>query len=218
MNDTLRSQAALLIETLNQIPGVQRCILYGSLAAKKDDALSDIDIEADVSSLDNGAFALKLPDFLKEKIPIYYVDFAPSLAPEQYVVSVALDEQNPFRIADIRCHADPHINNVSREQLSRKNDPYTHILKLWTINLKHYARNTDCAGDIRRMARKVGIEKAETETLENLLRMVLEWLEIHVPDRLALFLGSCRREWERIHSVESKKNLMKEINLKPESR
>lgn len=201
MNETLRKKAALLMETLHQIPGVKRCTLYGSLAENRDDRLSDIDIEVDVSGLDNGVFVLNLPELLKEKLQICYVDYAPSLAPEQYVVSLALDAQNPFLIADIRCSADPHSKSISRNELSSRNNPYTHILKLWTANLKHYARGNDCAGDIRRMAAKLGIEQLETP--EEMLEKVLVWLENNVPEHLGVFLTSCRREWERIHSAET---------------
>lgn len=201
MNETLRKKATLLMETLHQIPGVKRCTLYGSLAENRDDPLSDIDIEADVSGLDNGVFVLKLPELMKEKLKICYVDYAPSLAPEQYVVSLALDAQNPFLIADIRCSADPHSKSISRNELSSRNNPYTHILKLWTANLKHYARGNDCADDIRRMAAKLDIEQLETPV--EMLEKVLEWLETDVPDHLSVFLASCRREWEKIRSAET---------------
>lgn len=198
MRKSLEHNAQLVMETLNQIPGVQKCMLYGSVAEKRADELSDIDIEADVSGLDNGAFILKLPELLKEKLQIWYTDYAPSLAPEQYVVSLALDEQNPFLIADIRCSADPHSKSISRNELSSRNHPYTHMLKLWTANLKHYARGNDCADDIRRMAAKLGIEQLETPV--EMLEKVLEWLENNVPEYLGGFLTSCRREWEKIRS------------------
>ncbi|MBP3645007.1 MAG: hypothetical protein J6K55_01105 [Clostridia bacterium] len=200
MKEDLIRRAQEIITIINQIPNVKNCTLYGSLAENRDDSLSDIDIEVDISGMDNGVFALLLPELVKQKMQVFYTDYAPSLAPEQYVVSIALDEENPFLIADIRCRAYPHYGTISKEQLKDQNDPYTHMLKLWTINLKHFARDDDCSDDIHRMAAKVGIQEQRKKDKAELLMEVLHWLESNAPEHLSCFVKSCRREAERIDS------------------
>lgn len=198
MNKSLRAKASDLIEELAQIPGVHACSIYGSLLDGREDHLSDIDIEIDVSGMDNGEFALRLPEIMRRRMPIVYSDYAPSLAPDQYVVSLALDQMNPFLIADIRCFAQPHCDTVSREELQLRNHPYSHMLKLWTANLKHYARKGDCRGDILRMAQKAKINDPESKTDAELLADVLRWLEANAPSELQLSVRSCREAYERL--------------------
>ena len=177
---------------------VRKCSIYGSLAANTYDELSDIDIEIDVSGYDNGQFTLELVDALKGKFSIYYSDYAPSLIPERYIVSIAIDEKNPFLIVDLCCCAKPHCTTVTKQQASEKNNKYTHILKLWTANLKHYVRGKECYDDIVRMGQKIAIEdietKSETEVLENTLR----WLEENVEQGLYEFVESCRRRFDEL--------------------
>ena len=196
MNETLRAKAEWLVETLNQLPEVQQCSLYGSLVTNTADALSDIDLEIDVAGTDDAAFVLSLPDRLKEKIPVCYVDYAPSLAPERYVISLALDETNPFLIADLCCHSQPHSEALTKEELRKRNTPYTHTLKLWTANLKHYARGMDCTQEIERMAGRIGMETAG-RTQAEMLEYVLKWLEANAPEELRVFTGSCRTAFDR---------------------
>jgi len=196
MNETLRAKAEWLIDILNQFPEVETCRLYGSLVKNTADALSDIDLEMDVVGMDDAAFVLTLPDRLKEKIPVFYADYAPSLAPERYVVSLALDETNPFLIADLCCHSSPHSNALTRDELRKRNDPYTHMLKLWTANLKHHARKADCREDILRMAEKLGIQEAWAFSNDVLLEKVLMWLEENAPSHLRMLAESCRKAYD----------------------
>ena len=167
------------------IPGVKKCALYGSLVGKYDE-YSDVDIALDVSGQDNGCFVQNIPAWMGQKYSVIFADFAPSLAPEKYVVSVAVDAEHPFRIVDIACEANPHRSSVTREQLSQLNDPYDHILKLFIANLKHFRRGLACGSDICRMYGKVFGHADLPENEVKMLGQVFAWLcengqERHMP-------------------------------------
>ncbi len=185
-------------KALYALPQVKRCTLYGSLAKGLQDELSDVDIEVDVSGCDNSEFALALPQLLAGTLPVVYADYAPSLAPEKYVVSLALDETDPFCIVDLCCTAQPHCATVSRQQLARCNDPVAHTFKLWTANLKHFSRGADCYDDILRMAKKLGSFRPETKGGAELLEEALCWLERNAPQEKRTLAAACRDAFERL--------------------
>ena len=196
MQNHLRDIANDIIDFLNEISSVKKCSIYGSLLTDTQDELSDIDIEVDVSGYDNGEFMLKLVELLKEKFCIYYSDYAPSLIPDKYVVSIAIDKDNPFLLVDLCCIAEPHCTTVTKQQVLKKNTKYTHILKLWTANLKHYARGNECYDDIIRMAQKLAFEDIDTKDEAKILEKTLCWLEGNVENELYEFVNSCRRRFE----------------------
>lgn len=179
---------------LKIIPLVKGCTLYGSLANGNADKYSDIDICVDVSGCDNGAFMLALPELLRERFNVLWYDFAPSLAPEQYLVSIATDEDNPYCVTDFKCFAEPHIRSVQKSDL--ENDVYTHLLKLWTANSKHYIRGTDYSGDIHKMGRKCIGANSDKLTDEEIIEEVLCRLERNTPDRLKVYIQNCRKAWD----------------------
>lgn len=198
MSAARKGMAEKLMALLQTFPEVKSCTLYGSLAEGRGDALSDIDIEVDVSGVDNGAFVLELPARLAQHIPVFYSDYAPSLAPQQYVVTLALDEADPFLFADLRCAATPHCAAVTPAQLKAQNTSFAHTLKLWTANLKHYARGVDCTAEIRRMAQKLGLEQVDEKDGKALLKETLDWLEENAPQQLDVFLASCQAAFARL--------------------
>ena len=201
MSNSLRDTANEMIAFLKEIPVVRKCSIYGSLATNTYDELSDIDIEIDVSGSDNGQFMLELVELLKGKFSIYYSDYAPSLIPDRYIVSIAIDKENPFLIVDLCCSAEPHCTTVTKQQASEKNDKYTHILKLWTANLKHYVRGNVCRDDIVRMGQKIAIEDIDTKGEVEILGKTLCWLEENVEDGLYEFVKSCRRRFDELVNV-----------------
>ena len=151
----LKESAENICDYLKTLPQVKRCALSGSLCRGNFDKYSDIDIEIDVSGTDNGQFVMEIPDLLSNKFQVIYYDYAAGLAPDKYVVSIAIDEDNPFMLADICCCAAPHCTSVSKQDLNRINNKFDHILKLFTINLKHYIRGADCCKDIQKMYKKL---------------------------------------------------------------
>ena len=182
---------------LNAMPEVKECALYGSLAKGAGDELSDVDINVDVSGSDNGQFMLTLAERIGKELSVYYSDYAPSLVPEKYIVSLAVDEEKPTCVIDLCCNAEPHCVTVTQQQVRALNNEFSHMLKLWTANWKHFVRGKDCRSDVIRMAKKIAVANAETKSEAQILQETLEWLEKKAPDNLKIFVKSCRREYER---------------------
>jgi len=164
-----------ICEFLSSVPEIKSCSVCGSLSNGNSDKYSDIDIEINVSGIDNGQFLRKVPDIIKQKYPVIFSDFAPSLAPDVYVVSIAISALNPFMIVDIRCVANPHIETFTKEHMASLNDPYEHTLKLLTTNFKHYIRGTECFNDIERMHNRI-LGKREHIDERSMLSNVYAWL------------------------------------------
>ena len=183
-----------LKDLFGQRPEVRSVSLYGSIVKGTADPYSDIDIKLDVSGYDNGRFLLGVPKLLSEKYRVLFSDYAPSLAPEQYVVSCALSEENPFLIVDVNCAAEPHVASVAKSDL--KNDPVVHVLKLWVANMKHFIRGQECYRDICKMHRKSVGDGLPVGQELLMLRQTLDWLEARVPERLLGYVKSCRRVLE----------------------
>lgn len=198
IRESIKKRAEELMAILTEFPMVKSCTIYGSLAKNTHDELSDIDIELDVSGYDNGLFMLEHVDLLKDKLTIYYSDYAPSLVPEKYIVSIAIDETNPFLIVDLCCCATPHCTTITKQQMVEKNNKFSHTLKLWTANLKHYVRGAECYEDIVRMARKLGIEDVEAKDEASLLEETLCWLESNADEELDKFIAACRTKCDAL--------------------
>lgn len=198
MAASLKEKASEIMALLNDIPGVKKCNLYGSVAKDTYDELSDIDIEIDVSGMDNGLFMLDITELLKDKMDIYYADYAPSLVPDKYIASLAIDKENPFLILDLCIVANPHCTTVTKEDVMAENEKYAHILKLLTANLKHYVRGNECYKDILKMAKKIGIEEADSKNEEKLLREALCCLEANAPDELSEFIRNLRITFDKL--------------------
>lgn len=198
MSKPLRQQADEAVKLLMELPMVKSCAIYGSLNTNTHDELSDIDIEVDVSGYDNGRFMLELTEMLKDKLPICYSDYAPSMIPDKYIVSLAIDEDDPFRVVDVCCCARPHCTTITKQQAAEKNGRHTHVLKLWTANLKHFARGRDCRDDIVRMAQKIGLADLDKKDERTLLAETLNWLEEKAESGLKGIVGSCRKAFERL--------------------
>lgn len=178
VNNILHSRLNTLSGFLAALPGVRSLTLYGSLADNRGDEYSDIDMALDVSGTDNGVFLLELPEMLARQYPVLYTDFAPSLAPEKYILTAAVYPDNPFLLLDISVTASPHCTAVTREMLAERNRLYTHTLKLFTANLKHSLRGLDCTGDIRKMVRRLP-SPPPTDNMQVLLQYTHDWLTEH---------------------------------------
>lgn len=162
---------------LESLPEVKACNLYGSLSNGTFDEYSDIDIEIDVSGIDNGIFVTKIPEILSAKYDVIFYDYAPSLAPDKYIISVAINDDNPFMMIDIACVATPHCDTVLKQNLAALNNRYDHTLKLFTANLKHYLRGADCYDDIQKMYGRILGKDIEVYDEEQMLKAVYSWLQ-----------------------------------------
>lgn len=162
---------------LQSMPEVKSCQLYGSLAEGTFDEYSDIDIEIDVSGEDNGIFLTKLPVLFAKKYDIVFCDYAPSLAPEKYIITIATNTENPFMIVDISCVATQHCDTVSKKDLMALNNRYDHTLKLFAANLKHYLRGVECYDDIEKMYGRIFGRDIDACDEEEMLHAVYTWLK-----------------------------------------
>lgn len=196
MNYDLRKKAQNVIDIVSKLPMVKSCQIYGSIAKGTEDDLSDIDIEVDVSGYDNGMFMLEVPHLIKNELNIIFYDFAPSLIPDNYIVSNAICDENPFAIVDLKCVATPHCNSVSKNVVI--NDMLSHTLKVWIANLKHRARGIECYDDIIRMAHRLNIEDINIKNEDELLEETLKWIEKHKTDNLEKYIYYCREKFEEL--------------------
>ena len=179
----IQAYAKEICEFLMKIPEVKSCSIYGSLDKGTFDEYSDIDIEIDVSGTDNGLFIKKLPELIAKEYDLIFCDYAPSLAPEKYILSAAMNTENPFWVVDITCAANPHCTAVSKQELVELNNRYDHTLKLFVANLKHYLRGADCYDDIKKMYRRVRGQDTEICDEEQMLNAVFSWLEKNAENR-----------------------------------
>jgi hypothetical protein len=176
---------------ISSIKEVRQCKLYGSLTTEHFDQYSDIDIEVDVSEYDNSMFLTKLPETMSIKYPTIFCDYAPSLIPEAYIVSIAIDENNPFCIVDFKCVATPHCTTLGKQDI--RLNKVEHTMKLWTANCKHYLRGNECLEDIRKMARRViGLEAIATMSEKEMLEVTLCWLEHNCEQKHSVYISHCR--------------------------
>ena len=186
-----------IIDTANAIcahfsalPQVKSCTIYGSIASNSYDAYSDIDIAVDVSGSDNSIFARNVPELLGGLYPVIFFDYAPSLMPESYVVSIAISAENPFRMVDIKCTATLHFTTLSRADFPMNRADHT--LKLFIASLKHMLRAVYCAADITRMHKRVcGV--SDTNDPKEMMENVFRWLEENAEPRHQGFLHSLRK-------------------------
>ncbi|PWM47416.1 MAG: hypothetical protein DBX47_00760 [Clostridiales bacterium] len=187
-------RAKEIIDFIQTLPQVKSCLLYGSLADGRADKLSDIDIKIDVSGFDNGMFMKNLPNIIAAEFNVLWYDYAQSLAPEQYIVSVAIDDNCPFCIVDFNCTSVPHLTTVQKNGL--ENNMFIHILKLWIANCKHYIRGANYSSDIRKMGRKCIGTVSEEMTDFQIIEEVLNRLESNAPIELENYILNCRKAWE----------------------
>ena len=182
-----------IFEFLNDIQEVKSCKIVGSLSAGNNDEFSDLDLVIDVSGIDNGVFLTKLPQLFEEKYDVIFYDYTPSLAPDKYIVSIAINKTNPFMIVDVSCVATPHFDSVSKQELASLNNKYDHTLKLFVANLKHLLRGMDCYDDIYKMYSRIFRRDLEAYDEEWMMQEVYGWLQENAESRheeyLALFEG-----------------------------
>lgn len=167
---------------------IKGCTIYGSLSTNSYDEYSDIDLEVDVSGTDNSLFIQRIPEILGTHYRIIFSDYAPSLAPHDYVVSVAISDKNPFLIVDIKCTATPHYKTLSKNDLRLIIDPYQHTLKLFVANLKHYLRHEDCHKDILKMYRRIVTTKDVSLNETVMLNHTFNWLSEQATDHYISYL------------------------------
>ncbi|MCL2831870.1 MAG: nucleotidyltransferase domain-containing protein [Treponema sp.] len=175
------------IETVNK---VKFCRIFGSITKGKTNKYSDIDLEVDVSGNDNSIFITLIPEIINNKFPILFYDYAPSLMPEQYIVSMPISEDNPFLILDIKCIANPHMMTLRKENFMNINK-YTHIIKVFVANFKHYIRGDDCSNEVLRMYKKLYTNEVNTKEM---LIKTYKWLQVNADKKYKKYLSNINIE------------------------
>ena len=170
--ENIKAIANGICEYLLTIKEINNCKIYGSINENIFDEYSDIDIELDVSGYDNSIFVTKIPEIMSKKYPIIYYDYARSLMPSKFIVSMAISEKNPFLIVDIDCKAIPHMNTLKKDD-NYVNNKFTHIIKLFIANYKHYIRGNKCEKDILRMYKNIYNDEVK---IKDMLLMTYKWL------------------------------------------
>ena len=178
-----------LCDYLKTIKEIKDCKIYGSIKENNVDKYSDIDLEIDVSGHDNSIFVSKLPEIIGRKYPVIWYDYAPSLMPEEYIISLAISEDNPFLIVDIKCVAYPHMNTFTKEN-DLINNKFTHIIKVFVANYKHNIREDDCRNDILRMYKRIFTEEKDTE---DMLESVYNWLLENSEEKYIKYLQNIKK-------------------------
>lgn len=172
-----------LCNFLSALPEVKRCELYGSLSRGNYDLYSDIDIMVDVSGTDNSRFVTRLPQIFAQRYNVIFYDYAASLAPDLYVVTLAVDGDNPFRVVDINCTATPHCPGLSQAQVAALCSPYAHALKMLSVYLKQLLRGQDAHGGIVNLYTPLlGQPRAGAGDMD-MLREIYGWVKEHAETR-----------------------------------
>lgn len=138
-----------IISYLKEFTFTKSCNLHGSLKSGDFDIYSDIDVQLDVSGFDNGKILLMLPYLINKRFPLAYTAFSPKFAPDLYVVSVAIIDENIFHFIDIECIASPHVSALSKDEILSITDFTALKLKLLIACLKKHLRGMDCLDEIR---------------------------------------------------------------------
>jgi predicted nucleotidyltransferase len=183
MKDNIAEIGNEICNYLKTIKEIKCCKIYGSIKNGNIDKYSDIDIEIDTSGYDNSVFITKIPDIINKKYPIIYYDYARSLMPKDYIVSLAISEENPFLIIDIKCAANPHRD--TKKENDFVNNELTHLIKLFVANYKHYIRGNDSGKDISRMYKKIFDKEEKTEEM---LIDTYNWLLENVEEKHERYL------------------------------
>lgn len=112
--------------------------LVGSVAAKCHDPLSDVDILIRDHSRSPRANVEIASQLLQSHFGHLLSDWATSLLPHKYLISLFLPGFPLYWHIDIGCYADPDYPDLNREEVVV--DSNSHLAKLLIINAKHYIR------------------------------------------------------------------------------
>lgn len=184
-----------IISYLKEFPFTKSCNLHGSLSLDKYDEYSDIDIQIDVSGSDNGKILLMLPYLINKKFPLAYTAFAPRFAPDLYVVSIAILDENIFHFIDIECIASPHISSLSKDEILNITDFSALKLKLLIGCLKKYLRGIECSEEI-----KFIIKDSSSDKISTMLEKAFQDIAINSTDTIKAI---CEKSIEYLNSADN---------------
>ena len=122
------------IKTLDFVIDVQE---IGSHSEGHADFYSDVDLVVNIQNIKPDIALLKVTEYMKMTYSPLWVDYANSLMPSKFLVSMFINCENPFCFLDIGIYNHEVINyNPKRFE----NDKWVHLTKLWIMNFKYYLR------------------------------------------------------------------------------
>lgn len=137
------------------------------------DRYSDIDLIVNVQKIRPNAALLEITEFMNMAYSPLWVDYANSLMPSKFLVSMFIGCENPFCFLDIGIFNKKEALAYDPEKF--KNDKWVHLTKLWIMNFKYYLRKDKCfPRRFRSMMEQAGISgfNHESEGFEKLLDLL----------------------------------------------
>ena len=128
------------METLRALDFVAAVELTGSRKTGAEDAFSDFDLSVTVRGLPADQGLARIASHLKNEYRPLWLDYANSLMPGKFLVSIFFAGENPFAFYDIGVQN--HDAGLLYDSSAFRNDPWVHLTKLWILNFKHYLRRT----------------------------------------------------------------------------
>lgn len=157
------------LKTFDFVTDVQQ---IGSRQECHADEYSDVDLVVNIQDITPDIALLKITGFMEKAYSPLWIDYANSLMPEKFLVSMFIDCENPFCFFDIGIY-----NNqaISYDQRKFENDEWVHLAKLWIMNFKYYLRkDVKFPQRFRNMMKKAGIHayKNEADGFQKLLELL----------------------------------------------
>ncbi|MDD4591846.1 MAG: hypothetical protein PHG06_15685 [Parabacteroides sp.] len=81
-------------------------------------------------------------------------------------------------------------NGILKQYIGELNNKYDHTLKLFSVNLKHYLRGTNCYNDIEKMYKRIFSMASSTYDEEQMLNAVYEWIKENAEGRHQAYIDS----------------------------
>ncbi|MBM0067933.1 nucleotidyltransferase domain-containing protein [Alkalicoccobacillus gibsonii] len=129
-----------IIQSISSLNFVCTVDIVGSHSNDTNDKYSDVDLVVHVLDEPADKALLRISYFLCEKYSPLWYDYANSLMPNKFLVSMYFENTTPFKFIDIGI-----INNEAQfyNKDDFKNDKWIHLMKLWVMNFKYYVRKSE---------------------------------------------------------------------------
>jgi predicted nucleotidyltransferase len=129
-----------IIRAISDLEFVHTVKIVGSLNEENNDLYSDIDLEVSIKHLSSDKALLIICELLTEKFSPLWSDYANSLVPNKFLVSMFFENENPFRFIDIGI-VNNGVHSIDKDRF--QNDIWIHLTKLWIMNFKLYLRRDE---------------------------------------------------------------------------
>ncbi|WP_322905949.1 hypothetical protein [Paenibacillus campi] len=128
-----------LLQHLNDCEWITDVKLVGSHTTGMSDRFSDIDLLLSIRHMNPATALWQTFESIQTSFSTLWHDFANSLMPDKFLVSLFIDGDNPFAFYDIGIMNDRAYSTYNCALFV--NDPWVHLLKLWVMNFKYGMRH-----------------------------------------------------------------------------